>query len=117
MAPTLWLKNSTAAPKHLMLRMHPKDRQGATVLVPFVGLQERSELREHLQYVNHRNPKRKPITEAAFEEALEKRLTGRDRPLSTRQLLMLGLRPGERKRIKDAQERLARYGRLYGLGG
>ena len=100
----------TPQPKGLTVRIHPSDtnlrgRRGATIIVP-VGIQERSELKEHLEIINERNPGRERLTGDQIEAAIEKKAKGTERPLSVSDLQALGLKPGERRKIVDAQEKL-----------
>ena len=102
MPPYIWIKHPI--PKLTTVRLHPKERlhgrQGAVIIIPAVGMQERSELKEHIAMVNERNPGREAISEASIEEAVEKKMTGREHPKSVAQLLALGLKPGEHRKMK-----------------
>lgn len=96
----------TPTPALLAVRLHVKGgnqnlrgRPGATIIIPAIGMQDRSELKEHIAIVNERNPGREPVTQEQVEEAVEHKMKRTDAPPSVAALLQSGLRPGEHRRI------------------
>mgnify|MGYP003395925188 CR=1 FL=1 len=101
------------ARKAMAVTVHPEHpannygRRGASIIVPGLGYMDGSELKDHIDQVNGNNPGRGLKVEDV-EKAQERKIKGTDRPLSVKELRQLGLKPGEKKKIKDAAEKLRR---------
>ncbi len=88
-----------------VVRIHPAHparqhgRAGASVIVPMLGTQGQSELRDNIDIMNGMNPDRAKITQEQVEKAVEKKMKREEVP-STAALIAKGLKPGERRTIK-----------------